>query len=328
MNQPLVDRYQRTHTYLRVSVTDRCNFRCRYCMPPEGLDWQPRSQILTYEEIERLSKLFVGMGVNKIRLTGGEPTVRKGLVDLMQRLSGLRGLESLLMTTNGNRLASMARTYREAGLTGVNISLDSLNKDRFEHITMRKGFNDVVAGIDAAVEAGLNPVKINVVVMKGVNADEILDFVEFVKDRPINVRFIEFMPFEGNGWSEADVYSYAQMRKDIATRYELIPQAVESGAVGKDFLIEGFAGTVGFVTSMTEHFCATCNRVRLTADGQLKACLFSAAEANLRDRMRDGATDEDLAKTIRIAMLRKPKEHPPMDQLLRIENRSMVQIGG
>jgi cyclic pyranopterin phosphate synthase len=324
----LVDRFQRTHTYLRISITDRCNFRCRYCMPPEGLDWRAKNEILTFEEIERLARLFATTGVNKIRLTGGEPTVRKGLEDLIGRLGTIPGVTSLLMTTNGTTLASKARSYRDAGLTGLNVSIDSLRRERFAEITLRDELDRVLAGIDSAIEAGYETVKVNVVVMAGVNDDELLDFVEFARTRPVNVRFIEFMPFEGNGWKQISVFPYRKMLSIIGEQYDLLPLATESSAVGKDFGIPGFAGTIGFVTSMTESFCDGCNRVRLTAEGAFKACLFSGAEVSLRDPMRGGASDEELLAIVRDSLSRKWKGHPPMNVLPQVSNRSMVSIGG
>lgn len=328
MMNPLVDRFGRIHTYLRVSVTDRCNFRCQYCMPPDGLDWLNRTEILSFEEIERLARLFAKMGVNKIRLTGGEPTVRKDLTTLMERLSSIEGVNSLLMTTNGTTLITKAREYRSAGLNGINISIDSLDRTKFEKITLRDELPRVLRGIDAAISAGFDSIKINVVVMEGVNDSELLDFVEFARQRPITVRFIEFMPFEGNGWRPNSVVSYAQMRSMIEAKHELISVDVEANAVGKDFAIKDHLGQIGFVTSMTDSFCSTCNRVRLTAEGQFKACLFAGAETSLRDPMRSGAKDDELAEIIRASLNQKWRAHPPMNLLPQVSNRSMVAIGG
>lgn len=329
LTKPLLqDRFHRVHNYLRISVTDRCNFRCGYCMPPEGLDWHPRDDILTFEEIERLARLFAQLGVDKIRLTGGEPTVRKGLEDLIERIALVPGIDTVLMTTNGSSLASNADRYRRAGLTGLNISLDSLRRDRFEAITLRDELERVLNGIDAALNAGFDSIKVNVVVMAGVNDDELLDFVEFARDRPLNVRFIEFMPFEGNGWRSASVFTYRSMRRIIDERYELKPIETQKTAVGKDFSIPGHRGTIGFVTSMTESFCEGCNRLRLTAEGAFKACLFAGAETSLRDPMRSGATDDEIEAIVREGLSRKWKGHPPMNLLPQIPNRSMVAIGG
>lgn len=328
MSATMTDRFGRVHRYLRISVTDRCNFRCAYCMPEEGMEWRKRDELLTFEEIERLARLFVRLGVDKIRLTGGEPTVRKGLVELIQRLAAIPGVQSLLMTTNASTLATMAETYRNAGITGLNISLDSLRRDRFLEITKRDELPRVLKGIDAAIAAGYDSVKVNVVLMRGVNDDELLDFVRYAKDRPLNMRFIEFMPFDGNGWSKPSVFSFAEMKRVIGEELELIPIGTDPNAVGKDFAIPGFAGTLGFVTSMTESFCSTCNRVRLTAEGAFKACLFAGAETSLRDPMRAGATDEDLEEIIASGIQKKWRGHPNLDVLPLVQNRSMVSIGG
>jgi cyclic pyranopterin phosphate synthase len=297
-------------------------------MPAEGLVWKEREDLLTLDEIVRVAALFGRLGVTKVRLTGGEPTVRPGIEGLIARISDAVGHGSVYMTTNGYRLSAKLSDLRAAGLAGVNVSLDSLRRDRFETITRRDGLAEVLKSIDAAEEAGIPSLKINAVVMAGVNEDEILDFVEFVRDRPITMRFIEFMPFKANGWKAADVYPYARMREDIATRYHLIREAPERGAVGKDFRIEGFLGKVGFVTSMSDSFCSTCNRIRVTADGQIKSCLFGAAESNMRDRLRAGATDDEIEEQIRGALFLKQREHAPMEELLHLDNRSMIQIGG
>jgi GTP 3',8-cyclase len=325
---PLIDRFGRRHTYLRISVTDRCNFRCVYCMPEEGLEWRDRDELLSYEEILRVSRLFAEMGIDKVRITGGEPTVRRDLDQLIAGLRDLPGIERILMTTNGTTLEQLAQRYRQAGLDGLNVSLDSLRPERFAQITRSREFDRVMRGLDRAVEVGFDPVKVNVVVMAGVNDDEIGDFVEFARTRPVNVRFIEFMPFQGNGWDQGSVFTYAQMRKVIERTHALRPIGTEDSAVAKEFSIDGFAGSIGFVTSMTENFCSTCNRVRLTAEGSVKACLFSPEEVDVRSPLREGASDELLVQRIRDAIQRKWKGHPGMNQLPQVENRSMIRIGG
>lgn len=297
-------------------------------MPPEGIPWTPHAEILSYEEIIRLTHLFSRLGVDKVRLTGGEPTTRKHIEILIRGLANIDGLRSLALTTNGSTLAQRASTYREAGLSGLNISIDSLQRDRFAEITRRDELPRVLAGLDAALEAGYDFVKVNMVVMAGVNEDEILDMIELTRHRPIHVRFIEFMPFEGNGWKEASIFSYAEMRRCIESKHTLIPLDVEPSAVGKDFAIPGFAGKVGFVTSMTDSFCSTCNRLRLTAEGALKVCLFSGAEVSLRDPMRAGADDLELEAIVRAALDLKWRGHPPMNLLPQVANKSMVAIGG
>ncbi len=324
----LVDRFGRIQNYLRISVTDRCNLRCVYCMPEEGLAWKPREEILTYEEIVRLAQLMVNLGVTKIRLTGGEPTIRQDFEHLIEGLGQVSGLQSLYMTTNGLSLADHAQTYKSLGLTGVNISLDTLKPHRFLAITRRSGFDSVMKGIEVALSAGFNPVKLNVVVMAGVNDDEILDFVRFASDKPLNVRFIEWMPFQQTPWSPQGITSYRQMRETIETHYSLTPIPSERSAVAKDFAIKGFPGTVSFITSMTESFCGTCSRIRLTSDGNIKACLFEPVEIPLRDLLRNGASNEELARQIQKAIWLKPQGHPPPVDIPAEQNRAMVHIGG
>jgi cyclic pyranopterin phosphate synthase len=324
----LIDRHGRRHSYLRMSITDRCNLRCTYCMPPQGIDWTPKAEILTADEIVRLGTIFVGMGITKIRLTGGEPLSRRDVGEIAERLGALPGLKTLAMTTNGISLAKRAEALRAMGLNGLTISLDTLRRNRFLEIAKRDQFDAVMAGIEAALAAGFAPLKINVVVMRGVNDDEILDFVDWAKDRPINVRFIEYMPFPDNKWSTGGLMPYAEMRTLIAQEHELIPLVGEKTAVGKDFRLAGHSGTVSFVTSMTESFCGGCNRLRVTADGNIKSCLFHPAEQSLRDAMRSGGTDGDIERLILGAVDGKQAAHPPMEELMTMKNRTMIEIGG
>ena len=324
----LTDRFNRRHNYLRISVTDRCNLRCVYCMPADGLVWRERDEILRYEEIERIAAIFVGHGVDKIRLTGGEPTVRRNLHHLIGRLRQLPGLRTLLMSTNGVLLAKQAASYRAAGLDGLNISLDTLRADRFARMTLRDNHAEVLAGIHAALAAGFDSVKINVVVMHGVNDDELVDFAAFAAAHPLEVRFIEFMPFDRNDWSTGGLVPYVEMRRRIEAAFTLTQLDAGPNAVAKEFAIAGGAGRLGFVTSMTENFCAGCNRLRLTADGKMKNCLFSTGEADLRAPLRAGATDAELTAIIHQCVLGKWVGHPPMEELASLQNRSMIQIGG
>jgi cyclic pyranopterin phosphate synthase len=325
---PLMDAHGRKHNYLRVSLTDRCNFRCLYCMPAEGVEWKPREEILTLEEIVRLVGVFARMGIDKVRLTGGEPTVRKGFLGLVENVCAIEGIEKVAITTNATRLEEIASGLKRAGLTGINISLDSLQRARFAEITRRDAFDEVMAGIEAAIAAEIESIKLNVVVLPGTNDDELVDFVEFVRDRPIQVRFIEFMPFLGNNWKVERVIGYREMRERIEAKHEMVPMPGEPTDVAKEFRIEGFTGTVGFVTSVTESFCGGCNRIRLTADGKFKTCLFLPARSSLRDMMRNGEADEALAATIRADLQTKWAGHPPMTQWSQLDNRSMVEIGG
>jgi cyclic pyranopterin phosphate synthase len=324
----LIDRHGRKHTYLRLSLTDRCNLRCTYCMPPQGIDWTPRAEILTTDEIVRLGRIFVGLGIDKIRLTGGEPLARRDIAEIAHRLAELPSLRTLAMTTNGISLANRAQGLRDAGLNALTISLDTLKRDRFREIAKRDQFQAVMDGIEASLAAGFTPLKINCVVMRGVNDDEIIDFVDWAKDRPINVRFIEYMPFPDNHWSKGGLLPYADMRRRIETHVDLIPLVGAATDVGKDFRIGGHPGTVSFVTSMTESFCGGCNRLRVTADGNIKSCLFHPAEQSLRDAMRAGEPDETIERLILQAVDGKQAAHPPMEELLTMKNRNMIEIGG
>ncbi len=325
----LTDSFNRKHTYLRISVTDRCNLRCSYCQPADGFQLKNRNEILSFDEIERVTKIFASMGVNKIRITGGEPLVRKDLPKLIQRLANIPQIQTIGLTTNGVLLKSFAHQLKQVGVTNLNISLDSLRSLRFEEISNRNHFNDVIDGIYASLDAGFQPLKLNVVVMGGVNDDELLDFVEFVRDKPINVRFIEYMPFKFNQWNRAKFVSFLQMMETISERFDLQPfKSHDENSVAKDFRIDSSVGTVSFITSMSEHFCGTCNRIRLTADGSIKSCLFHPAEINLRSSLRENTSDEIIAGMIHSAITAKPFGHPSVEELVTIDNRSMIQIGG
>jgi GTP 3',8-cyclase len=324
----LIDRFGRKHNYLRISVTDRCNLRCVYCMPPQGIAVKPKESILAFEEIGRLTRIFVRLGISKVRITGGEPMVRKNLETLLADLGSIDGLETLALTTNAVLLADKAEVIKIAGVKAINISLDSLRADRFKEITLRDDFHNVMRSIEKSVEVGFATIKLNVVVMSGKNDDEILDFVEFIKDKPINVRFIEYMPFPDNAWQISGVISYARMREMIAERFLLKPLIGQPGGVAKDFQLVGHKGTVSFISSMTDSFCSTCTRLRLTSDGCLKTCLFYAPEISLRDAMRGGASDAELEAMILGTVLEKPEAHPPAEELANSANRSMVEIGG
>jgi len=325
---PLTDRFGRRHTYLRVSVTDRCNLRCQYCMPAEGIEWTPRKDLLTYEEIVRIVRVLAGEGVNKVRITGGEPTVRKDIETLIAQVAAVSGIEEVAMTTNGTTLPKMAQRYRDAGLKTLNVSIDSLQPERFKQITRTDKMDTVLAGIESALAAGFAPLKINVVSMKGVNDDETADFVAFAKDRPINVRFIEFMPFEGNEWSQGKMFSYRDMLDAVMQRFEIEPLPHRPSEVAKDFKIVGGQGTVSFITSMTEDFCSDCNRIRLTATGDFKPCLFMLPNVSVRDRIRAGGEDQAILDALQESLAGKWEGHPGPQQLIRLKNASMIQIGG
>lgn len=323
----LTDRFGRFHDYLRVSITDRCNFRCVYCMPAEGIACHQKEQVLTFEEIERLVRFFVKRGVRKVRVTGGEPTVRKGYLDLVANLAGIDGLDAVTMTTNGSCLARDASALKRVGLKSINVSLDTLRPERFESITRRTGLAHVQEGIEAALEVGLET-KVNVVLMPGVNDDELVDFVELTRDRPLTVRFIEFMPFLDNGWKPSRVASSAELRSRLATNYRLTLVPGQPNDVAKEYTVEGFAGKTAFVSSVTESFCAGCNRIRLTADGQLKSCLFLPPNVSLRDLVRGGASDEELEAAVAECLRSKWRAHPSMQDWSQRDHLAMVQIGG
>ncbi len=327
MPKQLIDGFGRTHRDLRIAVTDRCNFRCTYCMPVEGMNWQPRSEILTFEEIERLAKLMVERyGVDGIRLTGGEPTVRARISVLVEKLASL-GVD-LSMTTNGVSMATMAHDLKAAGLKRVNISIDSLRPDRFAEITRRDNLAEVVAGIDAAVAAGFEPVKINVVVMAGVNDDELVDFVDFGISHGVEVRFIEFMPLDADGiWHNEKVFTKQQIVDRISTAHPIVELKRTSAPATRFRLVDGSA-TIGIISSVSESFCDDCDRVRLTADGQFRNCLFANGETDIRALLRTGASDDDIAGALEESVAGKWAGH----QINRVNFvrpfRSMSQIGG
>ncbi|KAJ4962335.1 hypothetical protein NE237_022274 [Protea cynaroides] len=325
----LVDSFGRMHNYLRISLTERCNLRCQYCMPAEGVDLTPGHQLLSLNEIVRLGNLFVSSGVDKIRLTGGEPTIRKDIDDICLQLSNLEGLKTLGMTTNGITLARKLPKLKECGLNSVNISLDTLVPAKFEFMTRRKGFEKVMESINAAVDLGYNPVKLNCVVMRGFNDDEICNFVELTREKPINVRFIEFMPFDGNKWNVKKLVPYSEMFDRVVQQFKGLTRLQDHPTdTSKNFRVDGHHGAVSFITSMTEHFCAGCNRLRLLADGNFKVCLFGPSEVSLRDPLRSGIDDDGLKEIIGAAVKRKKAAHAGMFDLAKTTNRPMIHIGG
>lgn len=372
----LTDTFSRQHDYLRISVTERCNLRCLYCMPPEGVPLSPARTQLTSAEIVLLASIFVSQGVTKIRLTGGEPTVRPDIVSLMHRIGELRGhgLKELCITSNGLTLHRKLDAMVEAGLTAVNLSLDTLDPWQFQIMTRRKGFDAVMRTMERIFElnehGGAGPrikFKINCVVMRGVNDGEIPAFVELTRHRDLEVRFIEYMPFDGNRWSEAKMLPYAEMLDRIRAAYP--DRRVEKAAghpndTSKTYRVEGFVGRVGFITSMTHDFCGTCNRLRITSDGNLKVCLFGNAEVSLRDilrksnggepideeafeamkRLRSAVSERagapeaaplvlapneaELLDVISMAVKRKKEKHAGLGELEHMKNRPMILIGG
>lgn len=297
-------------------------------MPHEGIEWKKKEQLLTFEEIIRISRVFARMGIDKIRLTGGEPLVRRNLEVLIEQLALIDGVKTLAMTTNATLLKPLARHLKSIGLTALNISLDTLREERFTEITRRDDFYNVMDGLNEALAVGFDSLKLNMVVMSGINDDEVMDFVDFTRDKALNVRFIEYMPFKDNQWKSDKVVTFQQMREQIQQKYNLYPLSVEPSAVAKDFGIQGYQGTVSFISSMSDSFCNTCNRLRLTADGSIKSCLFYPAETSLRDELRRGITDEDLEELILQTLALKPEAHPPAEEIAAENNRAMIEIGG
>ncbi|XP_014848224.1 PREDICTED: molybdenum cofactor biosynthesis protein 1 isoform X1 [Poecilia mexicana] len=323
----LTDSFGRRHNYLRISLTEKCNLRCQYCMPEEGVKLTPRGQLLSTSEVLTLAQLFVREGVDKIRLTGGEPLIRPDVLDIIAELKKLVGLKTVAVTTNGINLSRLLPKLKDAGLDLINISLDSLVPAKFEFVVRRKGFHKVMESIDKAVELGYNPVKINCVVMRGLNEDELLDFVQLTEKKPLEVRFIEYMPFDGNKWNFKKMVSYQEMLDQIRQQWPNL-ERLQSGPAdtAKTFKVPGFKGQLGFITSMSDNFCGSCNRLRITADGNLKVCLFGNSEVSLRDILRSGASDEELLQIIGAAVGRKKKQHAGMFSISQMKNRPMVLI--
>lgn len=365
----LTDTFHRQHDYLRISVTERCNLRCLYCMPEEGVQLSSSKELLTTPEIVLLSSVFVSQGVTKIRLTGGEPTVRKDIVPLMQQIGELRrhGLREICLTTNAISLHRKLDSMVEAGLTGINLSLDTLDPWQYQIMTRRKGFEAVQKSIDKIFElnrhgAGIK-FKINCVVMRGVNDREVMSFVDMTRDKDVEVRFIEYMPFDGNKWSKQKMFSYSEMLDLIREKYPTLQKVQDhKNDTSKTWHVPGFAGRLGFITSMTHNFCGTCNRLRITSDGNIKVCLFGNAEVSLRDVLRklnngepidEAAFEEikrlsiqnansaqtangpihlinqdELLNIIGTAVKGKKAKHAGVGELENMKNRPMILIGG
>jgi cyclic pyranopterin phosphate synthase len=320
-----IDAHKRVIDYLRISVTDRCNLRCVYCMPAEGIPERPHDEILSYEEIHRFARVAVAQGITRIRLTGGEPLVRKGLPAFVERLVALPGVQ-VALTTNGVLLARFARELREAGLSRVNVSLDSLDPEMFARLTRLGTLSDVLTGIEAAVDAGLGPVKVNVVVVRSLGQD-LEAFAEMTRRLPIHVRFIEYMPVGGKPlWGDEDFVPAEEIQARLARSFELEPASKRPEGWGPAhyFRLPDAPGTVGFITPRSSHFCAECNRLRLTADGKLRTCLFSEEMIDVRAVLRSTGDDDALAAVIRDALDKKPEKRP--DVLATV--RPMSQIGG
>jgi cyclic pyranopterin phosphate synthase len=329
----LTDSYGRAIRDLRVSLTDRCNFRCFYCLPHGEPPMSPKSQTLSFEEIERACEIFVELGIEKIRLTGGEPMLRRDLPVLVRKLSALkeRGLRDLALTTNGYFLADQAQTLKDAGLDRVTVSIDSLKRDVFDRMTGVDALARVLAGVAAAKRVGLTPIKINAVVVRGYNEAEVADFAQFAREHAVAMRFIEFMPLDsGHDWSRESVVSGQEMRATIEERFPLVPAKVKRGSETSSrwLFADGAAGEIGIIAPVTEAFCGACSRIRLTADGQIRTCLFSTVEHSLRDVLRSGATRDEIADYIRGVVLKKEPRHYINDPDFRQPARTMSFIGG
>lgn len=327
----LIDGYKRKIDYLRISITDRCNLRCVYCMPEGGIDLIESRNILRYEEILRIVRIAATRGVSKVRVTGGEPLVRKGIVEFLAELASINGINDLSLTTNGVLLAKMAGDLAKAGLRRVNVSLDSMKADRFEKMTRGNNLTDVLAGLKAAQAAGLSPVKINMVVIKDFNEDEIADFAAISIDNPYHVRFIEYMPFDTEaGWQKDKCISAADIKKICSTIAPLEPVIDTKGGAGpaRRFRFAGAMGEVGLISPVSDHFCGSCNRLRLTADGKLRTCLFSDKEIDVRTALRDGSSDDVVEKILFQAAHEKPERHYINENVFKKCSRTMSLIGG
>jgi GTP 3',8-cyclase len=325
----LLDSFGRVGRDLRVSVTDRCNLRCSYCMPAEGLDWLPKPEMLTDDELVRVVRVMVGLGVTQVRLTGGEPLLRRSLVDVVARVAALEPRPRIAMTTNGVGLDRLAGPLAAAGLDRVNVSLDTIDPEHFSRLTRRDRFSDVVAGLKAASDAGLTPVKVNAVAMRGVNDTDVPDLLQWCLDRGYELRFIEQMPLDAqHAWDRSLMVSQAEILERLEERFRLTPVQERGSAPAELFLVDGGPQTVGVIASVSAPFCASCDRVRLTADGQLRNCLFARREVDLRAPLRAGASDEEIAGLVLDEMWAKKAGHgidrPDFEQ----PERPMSAIGG
>ena len=325
----LLDQFGRVGRDLRVSVTDRCNLRCTYCMPAEGLDWLPKPEMLTDDELVRLVSIMVGMGVTTVRLTGGEPLLRRSLVGVVGRIATLEPRPRIAMTTNGIGLDRLAAPLAAAGLDRVNVSLDTIDARQFTDLTRRDRLQDVVAGLKAASDAGLAPVKVNAVAMRGVNDGDVAELLRWCLDRGYELRFIEQMPLDAqHAWDRAQMVSQAEILERLGQRFSLTPVPERGSAPAELFLVDGGPQTVGVIASVTAPFCGACDRARLTADGQLRNCLFARREVDLRGPMREGASDAELADLVVAEMWAKKAGHgidrPDFEQ----PQRPMSAIGG
>ncbi len=329
--EPLVDSYGRRIKSMRISITDKCNFRCTYCMPAEGLPWLKKAEILSYEEIERIARVAVSIGIEQIRLTGGEPLVRRDVPDLVRQLRKIEGLKSLSLTTNGFLLKQLAGALAEAGLTRINVSVDSLIREKFAQLTRRDQLNRVLEGLEELEKyPSIHPIKINAVAMKGFSEEEALDFVRLARRKAYVIRWIEFMPLDADQiWRKEDILTGAELKAIIEAEYgPLVPIIGDPSETARRYTFSDSIGEIGFINPVSEPFCTTCDRIRLTADGQLRTCLFATEETDLRSVIRSDGSDEVLAQTIRRAVWNKELKHYIGDKRFKRANRSMSMIGG
>ncbi len=328
----LIDPFDRKIRYLRVSVTDRCNYRCFYCMPSNNMEWEERAEFLSFEELSRIIRLFTELGVDKVRLTGGEPLVRRGLLHFVKTLRELPNLKDLSMSSNAHLLGDMARDLKEAGISRVNISLDSLKPEVFRQITRNGDLEPVLKGIDAALAVGMHPVKINMVVMRGLNDDEIESMLDYALERGADLRYIETMPVGEAGIMGTDhfmpaVEILARLNKHLGSELLSADQG-KGGGPARYYQVNAGAARVGVISALSRHFCDACNRVRLTAKGDLVLCLGQEDRVSLRDPLRAGGSDEDIKDVIRKAIANKPRSHEFNDDNSKVALRHMSSLGG
>lgn len=323
----LIDTYARTINYVRISVTDRCNLRCKYCVDG-SFGFIPHDEILSYEEILRFVKIVAPLGVKKVRLTGGEPLARKGISYLLKEINNIEGIEDVSLTTNGVFLADKIDELKEAGLRRINISLDTMKKEKFAYITGVDAFDDVIKGIEKAIYAGLDPIKVNTVIIKGFNDDEILSFVKAAKKYNHHVRFIEFMPFgDSSLWNSTEIITSQRIEDVIRTAFELKPSTYEGRGPARMFDIAGGSGKVGFISPMSTHICSECNRIRLTSGGMIRPCLFSDTEYDVKALLRGGKSEEEIKDFVKEVVRVKPEKKLEMGQIRKCQ-RSLRNIGG
>ncbi len=323
----LIDDYNRTIDYVRISVTDRCNLRCRYCVDGD-FPFIPHTEVLSYEEIIRFVKICAPLGVKKVRLTGGEPLARKGLPYLLKELAGIRGIADISLTTNAVLLGARIQELKEAGLKRVNISLDTLRRDRFAFITGVDVFDEVLMSIERAIYSGMNPIKINTVIIKDFNDDEILDFVRVARKWDHEVRFIEFMPFgDSSLWKSTEIITSGQIEETIRSKFELVPSERSDKGPAKVYDIGGGSGRIGFISPVSTHICAECNRIRLTSSGMIRPCLFSDVEYDVKTLIRSGKSDEEIKEFVRGVVKVKPEKKLEMGMIRKCQ-RSLRNIGG